>query len=67
MLTRVIIRSNQTDGECEALINQTIADNPDKSVEFELLIENTYSAFDSNQKTIYTLLIRIEDAEDDEE
>lgn len=67
MLTRVVIRSDQTDKDCEALINQTIADNPDKNVEFELLIENTYSVINSIHQTTYTLLIRIEDAEDDEE
>lgn len=61
MLKRVIVRSSLTDEECEKLINDTIADNPNSLVSFEMLIENTVSLISGRQLTTYTLMIQIEE------
>lgn len=61
MLKRVIIRSSLTDEECEKLINDTITDNPNSLVSFEMLIENTVSLISGRQLTTYTLMIQIEE------
>ena len=61
MLKRVIIRSSLTDEECENLINDTIADNPNGVISFEMLIENTVSLINGSQLTTYTLMIQIEE------
>ena len=61
MLKRVIIRSSLTDEECENLINNTIVDNPNDVISFEMLIENTVSLISGNQLTTYTLMIQIEE------
>ena len=61
MLKRVIIRSGLTDEECENLINDTIADNPNGVISFEMLIENTVSLINGSQLTTYTLMIQIEE------
>lgn len=61
MLKRVIIRSSLTDEECENLINDTITDNPNSLVSFEMLIENTVSLISGRQLTTYTLMIQIEE------
>ena len=61
MLKRVIIRSSLTDEECENLINDTIADNPNGVISFEMLIENTVSLISGRQLTTYTLMIQIEE------
>lgn len=61
MLKRVIIRSSLTDEECEKLINDTIAENPNDVISFEMLIENTVSLISGNQLTTYTLMIQIEE------
>ena len=63
MLTKVIIRGNQTDRECEDRINKAIAEYPNNEVIFEMLIENTATLIGGNQETLYTLMIRIEDGE----
>lgn len=61
MLKKVIIRSGLTDEECEKLINDTIAENPNDVISFEMLIENTVSLINGNQLTTYTLMIQIEE------
>ena len=61
MLKRVIVRSSLTDEECENLINNTIADNPNDVISFEMLIENTASLINGSQLTTYTLMIQIEE------
>ena len=63
MLREVIIRSNCTDKQCEEAINTAIADHPNSEVLFDMLIENTVSGLNFNQRTQYTLMIRIEDGE----
>ena len=61
MLKRVIIRSNFTAEECENLINDTIADNPNGVISFEILTENMVSLINGSQLTTYTLMIQIEE------
>ena len=61
MLKRVIIRSGLTDEECENLINDTITNNPNDVISFEMLIENTVSLINGSQLTTYTLMIQIEE------
>ena len=63
MLKRVIIRSNFTAEECENLINNTIADNPNGVISFEMLIENSASLINGSPlvQTTYTLMIQIEE------
>lgn len=63
MLKKVIICSNCTDTDCEEIINSAIEEHPDKEIEFEMLIENTVSAINMKQQTLYTLMVRIEDGE----
>ena len=63
MLHKVIIRSNKTDSECEELINSAVAEYPNYEVFFDMLIESTFTVLNSNQQTLYTLMIRIEEAE----
>lgn len=60
MLKRVIIRSSLTDEECENLINDTIAENPNDVISFKMLVENTVSLISRGQLTTYTLIIQIE-------
>ena len=60
MLSKVIIRSNLTDIECEEMINTAIAENPNYEILFDMLIESTVSLIGGKQKTMYTLMIRIE-------
>lgn len=62
-LKKVIIRSNKTDLECEEIINEAISDYPDNEVLFDMLIESTVSGINLKQKTMYTLMIRIESEE----
>lgn len=61
MLKKVIIRSNFTAEECENLINDTIANNPNDLISFEMLIENTVSLINGSQLTTYTLMIQLEE------
>ena len=65
MLKKVIIRSNCTDQMCEKLINETITEYLDNEVEYEMLIETTLAMAGQPQKTLYTLMIRV-DAEESE-
>lgn len=60
MLKKVIIRSNCTDQVCEKLINETITEYPNNEIEYEMLIESTLAMIEQPQKTLYTLMIRIE-------
>jgi len=61
MLRRVIVCSDLTAEECKNLINNTIVDNPNNTIIFEMLIENPVSLISSRQLTTYTLVIQIEE------
>ena len=57
-LKEVQIFSNQTDKQAEAIINQTIRDEDNLGVNFELMIENSVG-FGHNISTRYTLVIHL--------
>lgn len=65
MLHKVIIRSNRTDVQCEEMINAAIAEYPNHEILFDMLIEDTAAFAYGIQHTMYTLMIRVEEKEDD--